>query len=208
VRGFIADEFGIQRETIDWYTIHGSEEDADSKWLKGRLNKPESFEAVVSAAETLSRGEWDALIHPGGHGFHSLFGGDKMIGGTLKRFPNLYEPLGNAEEIAAWFRRAKIYPMVHVLQLRADVLAENRGLSEGLVDLFTRAWVASESRLGVEERELLGKEKSVLGFDPYRYELGEVQRKTIEKLMDYLQADGLLARRFTMDEIFPFARVS
>jgi hypothetical protein len=45
----------------------------------------------------------------------------------------------------------------------------------------------------------------LLGFDPYRYELGEVQRHTIEKLMDYLQADGLLRRRFTVEELFPLA---
>jgi hypothetical protein len=34
---------------------------------------------------------------------------------------------------------------------------------------------------------------------------GEVQRNTIEKLMDYLQADGLLRRRFTVEELFPLA---
>ena len=55
------------------------------------------------------------------------------------------------------------------------------------------------------ERDLLERERSLLGFDPYRYELGEVQRHTIEKLMDYLQADGLLQRRFTVEELFPFA---
>jgi 4,5-dihydroxyphthalate decarboxylase len=208
VRGFLADELGIQRDSVDWYTIHGKEEDAEASWLKGRLSKPESFEAVLSAAEMLSRSEWDALIHPGGHGFHSLFGGDKMIGGTLKRFPNLHEPLGIAGEIAAWFHRTKIYPMVHVLQLGADVLEQNQGLAEALVNAFSRAWAASESRLDVEERELLEKERSLLGFDPYRYELRDVQKRTVEKLMDYLHADGLLQRRFTMKEIFPFASVS
>ena len=55
------------------------------------------------------------------------------------------------------------------------------------------------------ERELIERERSLLGFDPYRYELGEVQRHTIEKLMDYLQADGLLRRRFTVEELFPIA---
>jgi 4,5-dihydroxyphthalate decarboxylase len=205
VRGFLADEFGIGRDSVEWHTIHGAEEDAEWKWLKGRLNKPEGFEAVVASAEMLSRGEWDALIHPGGHGFHSLFGGDAMIGGTLKRFPGLYEPLGNPEEIAAWFKKTKIYPMVHVLQLRTDCLEENPGLAEELVDLFRKGWAASEARLDSGERELLEKERALLGFDPYRYEIADVQRTTIEKLMDYLQADGLLTRRFTVKEIFPFA---
>ena len=40
VRGLLADEFGIARESVEWHTIHGAEEDADWKWLKGRLNEP------------------------------------------------------------------------------------------------------------------------------------------------------------------------
>ena len=205
VRGLLAVEFGISRQSVQWHTIHGAEEDADWAWLKGRLSKPEGFEAVVAAAEMLSRGEFDALIHPGGHGFFSLFGGDQMIGGTLKRFPDLCEPLGNAETIAAWFKKTKIYPIVHGLQLRADCLHANSGLADALVDAFARAWSASEARLDQRERELLERERSLLEFDPYRYELGEVQRHTIEKLMDYLQADGLLRRRFTIQDLFPFA---
>jgi len=203
VRGLLADEFGVMRESIHWYTIHGEEEDADWKWLRGRLNKPEGFEAVIAAAEMLSRGEFDALIHPGGHGFFSLFGGDQMLGGTLERFPALYEPLGNAAGILAWFRKTKIYPIVHGLQLRSDCLEAAPGLAAALVDAFTRAWAASEARLNARERDLLEREKSLLGFDPYRCGLGDVQRRTIEKLMDYLQADGLLRRRFTVQELFP-----
>jgi 4,5-dihydroxyphthalate decarboxylase len=205
VRGLLADEFGIQRDVIQWHTIHGADEDADWKWLKGRLSRPEGFEAVVAAAEMLGRGEFAALVHPGGHGFFSLFGGDQMIGGTLKRFPGLCEPLGNAETIIAWFKKTNIYPMVHGLQLRADCLEAHPGLADALIDAFSRAWLVSEARLDARERELLERERALLGFDPYRYELGAVQRHTIEKLMDYLQADGLLQRRFTISELFPFA---
>jgi 4,5-dihydroxyphthalate decarboxylase len=205
MRGLLAEAFGIQRDAIEWHTIHGAEEDADWKRLKGRLNKPEGFEAVVAASELLSRGEFAALIHPGGHGFYSLFGGDAMIGGTLKRFPDLYEPLGDANEITAWFRKTKIYPVVHALQLRRDCLEENPGVAGALVDAFTRAWTASESRLDAKERDFIERERSLLGFDPYRYKLGEVEWRTIEKLMDYLQADGLLGRRFSIAELFPFA---
>ena len=53
------------------------------------------------------------------------------------------------------------------------------------------------------EKELIKNERELLGFDAYKYELGEVQAHTIEKLMDYLQADGLLKGRFSLKEIFP-----
>ena len=205
MRGLLTDEFGIQRDAVEWHTIHGAEEDADWKWISGRLNKPEGFEAVVASAEMLSRGEYDALVHPGGHGFHSLFGGDLMIGGTLRRFPDLDEPLGDAVAIAAWFRKTRIYPTVHGLQLRADCLEKNPDLSGALIDAFSRAWEISEARLDSREKVLIERERTLLGFDPYRYELGEVQRHTIEKLMDYLQADGLLERRFSIQELFPLA---
>jgi hypothetical protein len=84
-------------------------------------------------------------------------------------------------------------------------LEENTGLAAALWEGFTKAWIASEKRLTKEERLLIEKERELLGFDPYQYELGEVQKRTIEKLMDYLQADGLLTRRFTLGEIFPYS---
>jgi 4,5-dihydroxyphthalate decarboxylase len=128
-----------------------------------------------------------------------------MIGRTLKRFPDLFEPLGDPNSIAAWFKKTRLYPIVHALQLRRDCLEENPGLAEALIDAFTRGWSASEARLDVPEREFIARERSLLGFDPYRCELGDVQRQTVEKLMDYLQADGLLQRRFSPQELFPFA---
>ena len=92
---------------------------------------------------------------------------------------------------------------MHGLQLRADCLDANLGLAAALVDAFSRAWTVSEARLNSEERDLMERERALLGFDPYRYELGDVQRSTIERLMDYLQADRLLRRRFTLPELFP-----
>lgn len=203
MRGFLDEELGISRNSVEWYTIHGAAEDAEVPWLKGRFNQPEGLEPVREAADKLSRGEIDALIHPGAHGFAALYGGDKMIQGTLQRFPDLFQPLGNAEEITAWFKRSNVYPVVHCLQLRADCLGENKGLAEALLDAFKRAWAESEKRLDEREKELIKNERELLGFDAYKYELGEVQTHTIEKLMDYLQADGLLKGRFSLKEIFP-----
>lgn len=203
LRGFLAQEFGIQRDAVEWFTIHGRREDVEWRWLKGRFDQPEGFDGVIDAAGMVSRGKLDALVHPGAHGFCSLFGGDQMIEGTLQRFPNLHQPLGSAEEIAGWFRKTKIYPVVHALLLRTDRLEKNPGLAEALCLAFKDAWAVSEKRLTSRERDLIDQERSLLGFDPYRYELGEVQIHTIEKLMDYLQADGLLERRFSIEELFP-----
>ena len=207
MRGFLDEELGISRNAVEWYTIHGAQEDAEVPWLKGRFNQPEGLEAVRDAADRLTRGEIDALIHPGAHGFAALYGGDKMIQGTLQRAPDLFQPLGNAEEIVDWFKRSRIYPVVHCLQLRADCFAENKGLAEALMNAFKRAWAESENRLDVQEKELIKNERELLGFDAYRYELGEVQAHTVEKLIDYLQADGLLKGRFSLQEIFPMSEV-
>ncbi len=207
MRGFLDEELGIPRDAVEWYTIHGTQEDAEVPWLKGRFNQPEGLEAVRDAADRLTQGEIDALIHPGAHGFAALYGGDKMIQGTLERFPDLHQPLGDAEAITAWFKRSRVYPMVHCLQLRADCLEENKGLAEALMEAFKKAWAESEKRLDVQEKELIKNERELLGFDAYRYELGEVQAHTVQKLIDYLQADGLLKSRFSLQEIFPMSDV-
>lgn len=203
MRGYLADELGIPRDAVDWYTIHGAAEDAEVTWLKGRFDQPEGLEAVRDAADRLTRGEIDAMIHPGAHGFAALYGGDKMIQGTLERFPKLHQPLGDADAIAGWFKKTKVYPVVHCLQVRTDCLEENPGLAESLMAVFKKAWAVSEERLNEKEKGLIQKERSILGFDAYNYELGEIQAHTIEKLMDYLQADGLLNQRFSLQEIFP-----
>ena len=74
-----------------------------------------------------------------------------------------------------------------------------------LIDAFTRGVVGERGTVRVAGREFIARERSLVGFDPYRCELGDVQRQTVEKLMDYLQADGLLQRRFSPQELFPFA---
>ncbi|HEX9879572.1 MAG TPA: hypothetical protein VGB25_05210 [Candidatus Binatia bacterium] len=203
MRGYLADELGIPRDAVQWYSIHGAAQDAEVPWLKGRFDQPEGLEAVRDAADRLTRGEIDALIHPGAHGFAALYGGDRMIQGTLERFPDLHQPLGNAGDISRWFKKSRIYPVVHCLQLRTDCLEANPGLSESLTEAFRKAWAVSEERLNEQEKKLIKEERETLGFDAYRYELGKVQVHTIEKLMDYLQADGLLKERFGLREIFP-----
>jgi hypothetical protein len=49
------------------------------------------------------------------------------------------------------------------------------------------------------ERELINA-RSLLGFDPYRYEIGEAAAHD-RKLMDYLQADGLCGA-LIVEELF------
>jgi 4,5-dihydroxyphthalate decarboxylase len=41
-----------------------------------------------------------------------------------------------------------------------------------------------------------------LGWDPFAYGLGEVEKRTLETFMDYLLKDGLISRRMSVEELF------
>jgi hypothetical protein len=56
-----------------------------------------------------------------------------------------------------------------------------------------------------EEQKLYGREQDLLGVDPNECGLNEVNRRAVEKCVDYLDADGLLPRRPKTPEIFPFS---
>jgi len=56
-----------------------------------------------------------------------------------------------------------------------------------------------------EERRLYEREQKLLGLDPNECALNALHKKTIERCLDYLEADGLLPRRPTLREIFPLS---
>ncbi|NIM05105.1 MAG: hypothetical protein GTO40_27415, partial [Deltaproteobacteria bacterium] len=78
------------------------------------------------------------------------------------------------------------------------------GLCAALVSAFDKAATVGVRYLTPEQQELFGREIKLLGVDPNRCGLTPLNVRSVEKCMDCLEADGLLSRRPTMKEIFPF----
>ena len=41
-----------------------------------------------------------------------------------------------------------------------------------------------------------------LGYDPFEYRLGEVEKKTLETFAGYMQREKLISRKLELDEFF------
>jgi hypothetical protein len=74
------------------------------------------------------------------------------------------------------------------------------------VDAFQRAAVVAPAYMSDEELRLYAREREFLGLDPNECGLNAIHKKTMERCLDYLEADGLLPRRPTLREIFPLSQ--
>jgi 4,5-dihydroxyphthalate decarboxylase len=215
LRGLLADQFGVARSDARWITA----EPLSSDGAMGREWVHTHQRGGIKASELLQRlsaGELDAVIYPGGAGGHWF---NWIIEGGVGRTPdpygdleqmvassaNLCFPIGDLESHLVWFKRESFYPTYHFLAVRRSVAAAHSGLAPALVEAFDRSADAAPAYMSEDERNLYQREKDLLHVDPNRCGLNQLHRRTIEKCVDYLAADGLLPRRPAIDEIFPLS---
>jgi 4,5-dihydroxyphthalate decarboxylase len=216
LRGLLADHFGVGRKDARWMTAEALTSDGamGSEWVythqRGGIKASELI-------QRLSVGELDAVIYPGGAGGHWFnwvvergasrtpdpYGDLEQM---VARSSNLCFPVGDVESHLTWFKKEGIYPTYHFLGIRKSVAAEHAGLADALVEAFQRAAVGAPAYMSDEERRLYEREKELLGLDPNECGLNAIHKKTIERCLDYLEADGLLPRRPSLGEIFPLSQ--
>lgn len=204
MRGLLQDEFGIQRTQVKWVTVHSADNDADWPYVERRLNYPEGLAGIRAAVGMVSKGELDGLFHPGAHDAYSMFGGDPMIGPVLQEYPDLWSPLGDPDRLVDYFRRTGIYHFVHALAINESVARAHAGLVDAIVTAFAAAREKAPNYMSTEQRSFHDRERTLLGCDPTAPELGALQRRSLETLIRYLDEDGLIRQRPTLDELFPF----
>ncbi len=214
LRGLLADDFGLDRGQARWVVGEPVESDGaiGSEWKylskRGGYKTPEML-------SLLAAGDLDAVMYPGGAGGHWF---NWIVEGGASKSPNPYGdleqmvksnpdlcfPVGDEETQINWFKRWEFYPLYHCLAVRREVAEQNPGLCEALVSAFDRAATVGVRYLTPEQQVLFGREIKLLGVDPNRSGLTPLNVRGVEKCMDYLEADGLLPKRPTIKEIFPF----
>ena len=144
-----------------------------------------------SLADMLAKGDLDAVISardPGGE----------------RLFPD-YPP----EELA-YFRKTRIFPIMHVVVLRRDVYERDRWVAMNLMQAFEEAkdrslaraaeigassvpvpWVSDHAR---RWREVAGEDFWPYGIEP--------NRPTLEAFLQYSFEQGICARRLQVEELF------
>lgn len=199
LRQVLIDEFGVDTSKVTW--VVDDEEHVTAFKLPANVeHAPEG----TSLYDMMQSGELVA-------GFEAAAGIGRTgapTGGWQETDTSMYpDLLPNAEELETeYFKRTGIYPMHGTIVVKDDKLAANPWIARSLSDAFDKAkkdWLA---KLNSGEATGKGAEKyralqKIVGPDPLPYGIEE-NRKTIEALEQTAAAQGLTAKRMSMDELF------
>jgi len=200
-RGMLADDFGVQP--------------ADVLWRQGGLNVPgrkdkfplnlppgfplESVPPGMTLSAMLAEGRLDAVFSPQA---------PVCYGDGHSPVARLFEDFETAER--EYYRRTKVFPIMHALGVRNDVHERHPWLATSLYKAFAEAkrlstadlfeftalkiglpWITSHAR---QTSELMGED-----FWPYGI---EANRHTLEVMTRYSFEQGLAVRKLGVDELF------
>jgi 4,5-dihydroxyphthalate decarboxylase len=198
IRGILSDDYGVKVTDVEHFS-GGEEEPGRDEKLK--LNLPSSIRvSAIPADKTLARmladGEIDALV--------TARAPSTFPAKARRLFPDYVE----VEK--EYYRRTKIFPIMHTVVIRRDVYASNPWVAQSLYKAFAEA-KAKAYRLYNQTAALpamvpwlvaeLEEARREMGEDWWPYGL-EPNRKVLETFLRYHHEQGLSKRRFAPDELF------
>jgi 4,5-dihydroxyphthalate decarboxylase len=198
IRGLLADDYQVQPHDMRWYL--------GGLYQPGRVEKitlqlPGVEVNPIAADQTLSQmleeGQLEAVIGPRPP---SGFPGPKV-----KR---LFEDFRRVER--DYFQRTRIFPIMHAVVIRRDVLERHPWVARSLYDAFVESKrraiaelhnpVVLYSTLPWQIAEIEATD-ALMGEDYWPYGL-EPNRKTLETLMRYSCEQGIAERSVPVESLF------
>lgn len=203
-RGMIAEDHGVRPDEINW--VQGGLENWGRK-DKFPLNLPEGFPLSAapegqSLSAMLAAGELDAVISARAP---SCFSNAAKSGVPVAR---LFADYASAER--AYYKKSGVFPIMHALGVRNDVLEKHPWVAMSVYKAFTEAkrladeelfevtalkvglpWIGSEAQA---TRDLMGQDFWPYGVEP--------NRRTLETMTRYSFEQGLAVRKLAVEELF------
>ncbi|MEA3194454.1 MAG: 4,5-dihydroxyphthalate decarboxylase, partial [Betaproteobacteria bacterium] len=201
IRGILADDFGVKATDVEHFS-GGEEEPGREEKLK--LDLPSSIRvSAIGKTQTLSRmladGELDALVTARAPStFYSE--PDKV----KRLFPDY------VEREREYYRRTKIFPIMHTVVIRREVYEANPWIAQALLKAFQKAKDMTMEALKQTAVMATMLPWQVANVEEARREMGEdwwpygvePNRKVLETFLRYHREQGLSKRRFAPEEIF------
>jgi 4,5-dihydroxyphthalate decarboxylase len=199
LRGILADDYGVTRESVTWVTggLHAPE-------LTDRVPGNPRPEITVYRSDKaldilLREGEIDAIISPVTPECHH----DRAVP-VDRMWPDF------AQVQHAWWKRRRLFPIMHILVVRRTLVEADPSLAAALCTAF-------DSALGIARHDLMQRDfpKLVLAnqfaaakaskaeFGSDLWVAGLVENKAVlEKALTNARADGLTNGAFSVSDLF------
>ena len=201
IRGILQDEYNVPIDSVTYFT-GGEEEPGRSEKLK--LNLPANIKVErIGPTQTLSAmlasGEIDAL-------YTARMPSSYLNGGG--RVKRLFENYVDVEK--AFFRKTKIFPIMHTVVIRREVYEQNRWIAQALYKAFCEA--QAETYRDLYETAALKamlpwltahveEARAEMGDDfwPYGFEKNQA---TLDTFLRYSFEQGLSKRKLSPVDLF------
>lgn len=202
-RGFLLDEYDIKTTDVGWYVSGQEVYIASELPVKvERLDPPPPFgQEKPYLSKLVSEGKLGAALVAGDSGYPALFGGG-VLPGTMGQFPGVKPLFDDTDEIISYVKRTEIYPIIHIVTIKEETAERYPDLSAQLIEAFDEANKLAVKYLSPAEAEGYGKERDVLGYDPYACALTESAMKSIRALNRYQIEQGLVKKELPLETLF------
>jgi 4,5-dihydroxyphthalate decarboxylase len=194
MRGILEEHYGVPHKSITWVV----EREEDVPFKKPADLRIEMIPEGKRLDVMLAEGELPAMLSPDIP--RRFLQGDERI---LRLFPN-YKDI----EIA-YYRQTGIFPIMHVTAIKREIVEKYPWVPTNLVKAFEKAKTLAYRRIANPRvvplawvRTAVEEQAEILGPDPWAYGLGAANRKNLETILRYVRMQGLIARDFTLDELF------
>jgi 4,5-dihydroxyphthalate decarboxylase len=195
MRGLLQHEYGVKPTDVEW--VQGRTDRLGRKLPSDvRLTQaPPGTEL----GDLLERGEIDFMMTA-----NNPLSFRRGAPTVRRLFPNY------AEEEKNYYRRTKIYPIMHTVVIRRDIYDRDPWVALSLYKALCQAKQYAYDQLAdlgspkasfAWLQPLLEEEQSIIGPDWFPYGI-EQNRPTIEALLQYTHEHGLSDRRLTIEELF------
>jgi len=197
-RGYLAHHVGVPLDSVEWVQA-GVNEAGRVEKVKLKLPRGVRLRAEPerSLNDMLLAGDLDAVLSARP---------PRALGKGIRRLFSDYEA---AEE--AYFRETGVFPIMHLIVIKTEILARHPWLAMNLYKAFDEAKRRSIERLSditASHAPLAWlapyaeRMKRLFGEDFWPYGL-EKNRKTLQAFVDFAFEQGVCHRKLTLDELFP-----
>jgi 4,5-dihydroxyphthalate decarboxylase len=194
MRGQLEHEYGVPLKSIEWFAELGDDVEVklppDIKVTRLPDNK--------SVETMLAEGELDAVLHS--DLIKPFLANDKRV---ARLFPD------HKKEEIAYYEKTGIFPIMHVLALRKELVDNNPWVAVNLYRAFEEAKTMAMARMQNPRivplawyRDAWEEQERILGPDPWQYGLTAGNRKNLETLVGYSYDQGLIKKKPALEDLF------
>jgi hypothetical protein len=204
-KGIMSDEYGFRPERSRW-VIGGLD------WPMAPIDFiPQTHPANVEVTKIPKGKELGAMLEAGE--IDALISADepKCVLENSPKVARLFPDYKSVE--CEYFQRTGIFPIMHTVVMRRDLLAQNPGLAKSVYEGFCAAKKAAveQYKYGLIFNsmgmmipwlsDLIDEDRAVLGEDWWPYGM-EANRKAIDVILRYHFEQGITRRQYRCEDIF------